>query len=276
MDCIGSSEDMSFDGVTRACALLMLIAGAVAPDIAPGKLPKADPDLGAIGTLGVAAETDGGFAPKRDPPVVNLGSSVDGASVLGSGFGIRLNAPGWIPANRLGTVIAGAGIVALSSAVDLVSSSVGAAPSENPVKSSVCANTVEGFSLTATPFGVSSGGVIGVATADEVEGALTVWSSKGSTLAEGGGIDLASAAGDEEGDTLEETVSHCPNGVFGDAGRGLCEDGFSPLTSSSSPPDTGVFARGELRSGRVLGLPRPTLELGDGVSEGDGSVGIGC
>ena len=71
-------------------------------------------------------------------------------------------------------------------------------------------------------------------------------------------------------------VSHCPNGVFGDAGRGLSEGKFSPLTSSSSPPDTGVFARGELRSGRVLGLPRPVLETGDGVSDGEGSVGIGC
>jgi hypothetical protein len=225
--------------------------------------------------LDVAAETARDFAPKRDPPVVKLDSTVDGASVLGSGFGIRLNAPGWIPANRLGTVIAGAGFVALSSAVDFASSSVGAPPSENPVKSSVCANTVAGFSLTETPFGVSDGGVFGVATADEVEGTLIVWSSKGSTLAEGGGIDLASAAGDGDGDALEEPV-YCPNGVFGDAGRGLCEDGFSPLTSSSSPPDTGVFARGELRSGRVLGLPRLTLELGDGVSEGDGSVGIGC
>lgn len=48
------------------------------------------------------------------------------------------------------------------------------------------------------------------------------------------------------------------------------------MTSSSSPPDTGVFARGELRSGRVLGLLRLVLELGDGVSAGDGSVGVGC
>jgi hypothetical protein len=75
---------------------------------------------------------------------------------------------------------------------------------------------------------------------------------------------------------MEDPASHCPNGAFGDADRGLSKEGFSPLTSSSSPPDTGAFARGELRSGRVLGRPRLALELGDGVSEGDGSVGVGC
>ncbi len=50
------------------------------------------------------------------------------------------------------------------------------------------------------------------------------------------------------------------------------------MTSSSSPPDTGVFARGELRSGRVLGLPKPIAGAGDGdgESEGEGSVGVGC
>ena len=88
----------------------------------------------------------------------------------------------------------------------------------------------------------------------------------------GGEANLASAG---EGEGALEPVSHCPNGVFGDAGRGLSEE-YSPLTSSSSPPDTGVFARGELRSGRVLGLPRPVLETGDGVSDGEGSVAIGC
>jgi hypothetical protein len=191
--------------------------------------------------------------------------------VVGSGFGIRLNAPGLIPANRLEAVAGAAGFAA-SSAVDFASGFAGAAPSENPLKSSVGVGTAEGFWLSATPFAASSsGGVIGLATADEAGGALV-----SSTLAEGGGVDLASVAGDGEGDALEEPASHCPNGAFGDADRGLSDEGFSPLTSSSSPPDTGVFARGELRSGRVLGRPRLMLELGDGVSEGDGSVGVGC
>jgi hypothetical protein len=93
------------------------------------------------------------------------------------------------------------------------------------------------------------------------------WSTGGSNTV-GGGV----------GEGALALPSHFPNGVFGDAGRGLSEAGFSPLTSSSSPPDTGAFASGELRSGRVLGLPRLLLaELGDGdgVWEGDGSMGVG-
>ena len=83
-----------------------------------------------------------------------------------------------------------------------------------------------------------------------------------------------SSDGDGEGGFA--TLSHCPNGGFGDAGRGLSDGGFSPLTSSSSPPDTGAFARGELRSGRVLDLPGPAPEAGDGESEGKGNMGVGC
>ena len=276
MICIGSFGGVSFGGVRREGAPVMLIAGTVAPGAVPGKLPKADPDPGARGILGAGLETAGSFVPKREP-VMNLESGADGASALGSDFGMRLNAPSLVPANRLGGVTTGTGFVASSSGVDFASGFVGATPN---------AGTVEGFSLrgaTATPFVARSGGVFGLPTADKVGGDLTDGSTKGSTLIGGGGVcDLASAAGDGEGDGLEVEVevegpaSHCPNGAFGSAGRGLSEGDFSPLTSSSSPPDTGVFARGELRSGRVLGLPRPTLEPGDGVSEGDGSVGVGC
>ena len=60
--------------------------------------------------------------------------------------------------------------------------------------------------------------------------------------------------------------------VFGDARCSLSEAGFSPLTSSSSPPG----ARGEPHSGRVFGLPRQIAEAGDGESKGEGSVGVGC
>jgi hypothetical protein len=198
---------------------------------------------------------------------MNLESGADGASVLGSGFGMRPSVPGFIPLNRLGTVV-------------IASSGFGAPPSENPLQFGVGTGTFviagvakgdEGLSLGAVPFAASSGGVFGLAVADEA-GAFPARSTKGSAWV-GGDINLASAG---EGEGALEPVSHCPNGVFGDAGRGLSEGGFSPLTSSSSPPDTGVFARGELRSGRVLGLPRPTLEAGDGVSDGEGSVGIGC
>jgi hypothetical protein len=69
--------------------------------------------------------------------------------------------------------------------------------------------------------------------------------------------------GDGEGDFA--TPSHCPNGAIGDAGRGLSERGFSPLKSSSSLPETGLFARGERQSARVLGLLEPTPEVGGGA-----------
>jgi hypothetical protein len=71
MICIGSSGAMSFGGVTREGAPVMLIAGAVA-GIAPGKLPNADPDPGTRGTLGVVAEIAEGFVPKGEEPDINL------------------------------------------------------------------------------------------------------------------------------------------------------------------------------------------------------------
>jgi len=43
---------------------------------------------------------------------------------------------------------------------------------------------------------------------------------------------------------------------------------------SSSSPDKGVLASGELRSGRVLGRPRPILEVGDGDGEAGGTDGL--
>jgi len=231
--------------------------------------PKPVSGAGALGLV-VTPMGAGGLVPKRGPDM-NLESGADGASAVGSGFGMRPNVPGSIPLNRLGTDIV-AGFVA--------SSGFGAPPSVNSLKLSVGTGTLvtagiakedEGLSLGAVPFAASRGGVIGLGIKDGA-GALTACSTKGSTLA-GGGVNLISA-GDGEG--ALGLVSHCPNGVLGDAGRGLSEEGFSPLTSSSSPPDTGAFARGELRTGRVLGLPRLVLDAGDGVSDGEGSVGIGC
>jgi len=129
-----------------------------------------------------------------------------------------------------------------------------------------------GLLLGGVPFVGSSGGVIGLGIIDGGAALAAVWSTDDSNLIKGG-----------VGEGALALPSHCPNGVFGDAGRGLSEAGFSPLTSSSSPPDTGAFARGELRSGRVLGLPRPLLvefEDGDGDSEGDSEgderVAVGC
>lgn len=278
--CIRSPEGASFGGVAREsapctrdgvfCMLLVLVA-VVAPD----KLPKGDPAAGARGGFGVAPETTGGFVPNREPePAMNLEFEADGASAIGSGFGMRLNAPGLSPANGLGAV-AVTGFFA-SSAVDFVSG-FGAAPREKPIKSGIgaaaeAAEEEEGLLFSGTPFVVNSGGVFGLAATGA---AVAESSTKGSTLAKGGGggIDPTSAGG---GEGALPMLSHWPNGIFGDAGRGLSEVGFSPLTSSSSPPDTGVLARGELRTGRVLGLPRLVLETGDGDSEGDGSVGVGC
>lgn len=280
---IGSDEGVSFGGVIGevipcggVCRLFALVAGVMAPGIAPNKLPIDDPVGGVTGSLGVVPETAGGLVPKREPGTT-LESGVAGASVLGSGLGIGLNAPGLIPANRLGVVMV-VGLVA-SCTVNAVLG-FGAVPlSEKPIQDDVGAGAVaaapvpkaEGL-LRGTPFVVNSGGVPGLATAGE-GAALIAWSADNSNFI-GGGVNPTSA-GDGEG--ALPMPSHCPNGVFGDAGRGLTEAGFSPLTSSSSPPDTGAFARGELRSGRVLGLPRLLLELGDGDGEreGDGSVGVG-
>jgi hypothetical protein len=105
-----------------------------------------------------------------------------------------------------------------------------AAPSEKLLRFSIgtgdatigaaVAEEKEGLLLRAAPFVVASGGrVMGLSFAG---GAILLdWSIQGSTLTTG-------------------VVA------LGDAGRGFWAVGFSPLTSSSSPPDTGVFARGEL------------------------------
>lgn len=240
----------------------------MAPDIAPDKLPKGDPVAGARGSLGVVPEKAGGFVPNRRLGTASE-SSATGASALASGLDIRPDAPGLIPANRLGAVMV-AGLVEPAVGIE---SGFGAAPlSEKPNQPVVAAAPVEeGLLLTGTPFVVSSGGVFGLGIIDG-GAALTAWSSEDSSFIGGGG-NLTSAG---DGDGVLAPPSHCPNGVFGDAGRGLRE---APLTSSSSPPDTGTFARGELRSGRVLGLLRLVLELGDGDGdgerEGDESVGVG-
>jgi len=260
--------------------LLVLEAGVARPDAPPDKFPNGEPVAGARGrvNLGVAPETAGGLGPKREPGV-SLTPGADGASVLGSGFGKRLNEPGLIPANGLGAVAVTGFGASVSSAVTALVSGFGTVPSEKPLKSSVgggvgvgvgAEDEVEGLLLRGTPLVVNRGGVFGLnVDAASSEGRST----KGSTLTGGGsGVALASASSGP-GEGALAAVSHCPNGVFGDAGRGLSDAGFSPLTSSSSPPDTGALARGELRRGRVLGLPRLPPEPGEG--EGEGSVGVG-
>lgn len=122
--------------------------------------------------------------------------------------------------------------------------------------------------LRGVPFAVSNGGVFGLGIIDGGAAFAAAWSTSDSNFIVGG-----------VGEGTLALLSHCPKGVFGDAGLGLSEASLSPLTSSSSPPDTGAFASGELRGGRVLALPRLLLvEIGDGdgVWEGDGSVGVGC
>lgn len=246
------------EGVTMS---FKFVAGVTTP----GRLPRDDgPVAGARGRLGVKS---GGFVPKRGG--ATLESSAAGASVPASGLGIRLNAPGLIPMNGLGVVMV-AGLVA-SSAAGFISGFRPGPPSEKPIQpdpgvGGVAAGPVRreeaGLLFRGVPFAVSSGGVCGTGIKDGGT-ALVAWSRDDSNFV-GGGV----------GEGALAPTSHFPNGIFGDAGRGLSE---APLTSSSSPPDTGVFASGELRSGRVLGLPRLLLVgLGDGVWEGDGSVGVGC
>src|SRR6266849_8711074 len=101
---IGSVEGASFGGVIREPGVRegvstssALVAGVMTPDIAPGKLPKADgPVAGVRGSLGVVVpETAGGFVPKRGPGAT-LESGPTGASVPASGL---------IPANKLGVVV---------------------------------------------------------------------------------------------------------------------------------------------------------------------------
>ena len=252
--------------------LFALVAGVTARGIAPDKSPKGDPVAGGRGSLAVVPAK--GFVPKREPGTT-LESSSAGASVLASGLDRRPDALGLIPPNGLGVlgVVVVAGLVAPS--VGVVSGFGAVELIEKPIQPVVAAAPMaeEGLLLTGIPFVVSNGGVIGLGIIDG-SGALTAWSTEDSSFVGGGSGNLISA-GDGEGALAPP--SHCPNGVFGDAGRGLSD---SPLTSSSSPPDTGTFARGELRSGRVLGLLRLLLELGDGDDdderEGDGRGGVGC
>ena len=127
-----------------------------------GKVPKADPIPEATEGLVVGPRTAGGFVSKSEIDM-NLESGADSASVFGSSFGMRLNVPGFIPLNRLGTAI-------------VASSGFGAPPGENPLRFSVGTGTFvtagvakedEGLSLGAVPFAASSGGVFGLAVADE-------------------------------------------------------------------------------------------------------------
>ena len=279
MGTIGSAEGVSFGGVIREVApgvregvstSFALVAGVMTPGVA---LPNdGGPVAGARGVL--VPETTGGFVtvPKIGPGAT-LESSAAGTSVPTSGLGIRLNAPGLIPA-RLGVVVV-AGLVA-SPAVGFKSAFGPEPPSEKPVQpdprvGGVAAGPVTregvGVLLRGVPFAVSSGGVCGFGI-KEGGTALMVRST-----------DDSNSVRDGVGEGAFALPSHFPNGVFGDAGRGLSRAGFSPFTSSSLPPDTGTFASGELRSGRVLGLPRLLLvELGEGEDDwsGDGSVGVGC
>ena len=263
---IGSDEGASFGGVIRVFApgvrewvskLFALVAGVMTTGIAPGRLAEDDnPVAGAKGSLGVVVpKTAGGFVPKRVP----------GATLKSGAADASVSASVLIPAKRLGVVVA-------CSAVGFVSG-FRPEPSEKPFQLEAIVGGVaapvtreEVGLLLRGPFAASSGGDFGLGIKDG-RAALVPWSTNVSNFV-GGGV----------GEGALAPPSHFPNADFGDAGRGLSE-GFSPLTSSSSPPDTGVLASGELRSGRVLGLPRPLLvELGDGdgVWEGDGSIGVGC
>jgi hypothetical protein len=194
MGCIGSFEDVSFGSVTRegaACGcgregvpvpLLVLVAGVARPGIPPDKLPKGGPVVAGArgrGRLGVAPETAGGFGPKREPGVT-LESGADGAFVLGSGFGKRLNEPGLIPANGLGAVVLTGFDASLSSVVVAFVSGFGKAPSEKPLKSSVGGGVAAGVGAedeVGGLFVVNRGGVFGLDATS-----LESCSTKGSAL----------------------------------------------------------------------------------------------
>lgn len=190
--CMGCIGGVSFGGVTRESdpgvrggvpsTLFALEASVVAPGIVvTGKFAKGSPVAGARGSLGMVPETAGGFVPRRKPGM-GLESGAVGGSTLGPGFGMRLNAPGLIPGNRLGaTVVTG---FAASSAVDFVSGFT-AAPSEKPLKSSVGTGGVveeEGLLWRGTPFVVNSGSVFGIAIVDDIT-VLVGWSTTSSILA---------------------------------------------------------------------------------------------
>lgn len=277
----GSPECASFGGVTRGGAVdtrpgvpialfppVAVIAGVIAPGFAPNA-------TGAGGSLVVVPKA----VVEKSGPDTGIVLVFDGGTTptIGSGFGVRLNTLGLRPANELAAG-AVAGLVA-SSATGFVSGFTSEGPPKFGVGTGDAAGTGAAVTkeedelllLRGVPFVPNNGGVFGLGIADGV--ALALWSTNGCTTTGSGGVGLTSAG---DGDDGIKPASHWPNGIFGDAGCGLSEAGFSPLTSSSSPPNTGVFARGELRSGRVLGLPKPIVEAGEGVSEGEGSVGVGC
>jgi hypothetical protein len=142
-----------------------------------------------------------------------------------------------------------------------------AAPSEKPLWFSIGTGAATIGAAEAEEEGLLVRAVMGLSFAGRAT--LLDWPIKGSTL-KAGVVDLDSE-GDGEGGFL--ALSHCPMELW-EIGRCRSRfEGFSPLTSSSSPLDTGAFARGELRSGRVRGLPEPTSEA---ECEFEGSVGVGC
>lgn len=143
-------------------------------------------------------------------------SDAGGIPPTGSGFGIRLNAPGFRAGNRVAGGVE-AGRVASSDAGFV--SGFAAAPSEKPLKFSVGIEDVTGtagavaeeedeVSLTATPFPINNGGVFGLVNTDDV-----ALSTKGATRGSGG-VGLTSAG---DGDDSIPPPSHWPNGGFGDA-----------------------------------------------------------
>src|SRR6266702_3703374 len=180
----GSPEGESFGGVTsggavdtRVGVLIALFPPvAVVPDVAtPGFATKGDPAAGARGSLAVV--------PKA---ALGLVSDAGGVPAIGSGFGMRLNAPGLRPVNGLA-----AGVVEgrVASSAGGVISGCTAAPSEKPPKFSAGIGDVTGtvtvaeeedeLLLGAVSFVPNNGGVFGLAIADGF--ALAVWSTNGST-----------------------------------------------------------------------------------------------
>lgn len=107
-----------------------------------------------------------------------MASNAGSIPATGSGFGMRLNAPGFRPENRL---VAGvvAGLVVASSAGGFVSG-FAVVPSEKPPKFSAgigaatagMAEAVVGVLLRTVPFAISKGGVFGLAITDGVALAL--------------------------------------------------------------------------------------------------------
>lgn len=163
---------------TRAGAPIALFppvagTGAVA---ATGFRVNGDATTGNGGSLVVAPKV---LDPKREEPGVGaaLASNASGSPATGSGFGMRLNAPGLKPENRLAAGVV-AGFVVASSAGGFVSG-FAVVPSEKPPKFNVgtggatgTAEAVAEVLLRAVPFAINNGGVFGLAIADGVALAL--------------------------------------------------------------------------------------------------------